>query len=389
MFSITGANYVIDTNQAARDRREQRPHRSPTDVTVVAGHRCRTRRSPLGGHVYRYIEDPSDNLLSITGTKLYTDRPARETFKLDSSLVFTLSRRRPPPGTTPAPPCPSASSPPGTDPTINLYAGTRSPADRRFFTYKDVLYTIVSSEGVYAAVQKTVHHLRIAADRDPAATRRVRLRGVDLPRHRRHHCWRDNARRHQPGHMWAATSIVQRRDRIRPRLRLRHATHQRRRCRRARASPVHGHRAQRRQHAPRHPLRPLVANANVVQVDVPPLPSFTQTAAFTFIAVRTRSPSRPAATTRSSLSVLEDRAPAKASPHPDTLQSCPLTATRRPRWHAGRLHRRVLALHPVITPAAYHPFTYTASSSQAASSSSSTSTSRTDSDIYLGSTRPS
>ena len=57
----------------------------------------------LGGQIYAYVEDAQHNLLAITGTKLYPIAQPALTFKLDSSLVFTISTTRPrPPVTTPA-----------------------------------------------------------------------------------------------------------------------------------------------------------------------------------------------------------------------------------------------------------------------------------------------
>ena len=43
-----------------------------------------------GGQIYRYVEDAASNLLCVTGTKLYPIEQPEATFKLDSSLVFTL-----------------------------------------------------------------------------------------------------------------------------------------------------------------------------------------------------------------------------------------------------------------------------------------------------------
>ena len=91
MFSINGFNYLIDTNQM--------PHtivgnnnRSPlqTDVTVQAGQPIANSTFTLNGQIYAYVEDSQHNLLTITGTKSYMIAQPELTFKLDSSLLFTL-----------------------------------------------------------------------------------------------------------------------------------------------------------------------------------------------------------------------------------------------------------------------------------------------------------
>ena len=102
LFSINGANYLIDTNRV--------PHSiignnniSPlsTDVTVQSGLPVPNSTFTLGGLVYKYTEDAQRNLVTITGTKLYAVDVALQTFKLDSSLVFTINRTVPAAGTYP------------------------------------------------------------------------------------------------------------------------------------------------------------------------------------------------------------------------------------------------------------------------------------------------
>ena len=91
MFSINGYNYVIDSNRM--------PHAivgnnnvSPisTDVTVQSGMPVANSTFTLGGLIYTYTEDASQNLLTVTGTKSYMIAQPGLTFKLDSSLVFTI-----------------------------------------------------------------------------------------------------------------------------------------------------------------------------------------------------------------------------------------------------------------------------------------------------------
>ena len=155
MFSINGFNYLIDTNQL--------PHtivgnnnRSPlaTDVTVQAGQPIANSTFTLNGQVYAYVEDSQHNLLTITGTKSYMIAQPELTFKLDSSLLFTLNLTAPAAGNYPGTTVPVATVSAGTT-VLNVYAGTTESGLADFFTYKNVLYTFVKSEGVYVAVQKS------------------------------------------------------------------------------------------------------------------------------------------------------------------------------------------------------------------------------------------
>jgi hypothetical protein len=155
MFGINGANYVIDTNRV--------PHAivgddnvSPisTDVTVVDGRLVPNSTFTLGGQVYAYVEDAAHNLLAVTGTKLYPIAQPGLTFKLDSSLVFTLSTTPPAAGDYAGTTAPIGTITAGTL-TLNLYAGIPESGNADFFTYKNVLYTLVKSAAVYVAVQKT------------------------------------------------------------------------------------------------------------------------------------------------------------------------------------------------------------------------------------------
>jgi hypothetical protein len=163
MFSIGGANYVIDTNRA--------PHAivgnsnvSPlsTDVTVKGGQPVANSTFTLNGQVYAFVEDPQHNLLAITGTKLYPVAQPALTFKLDSSLVFTISTTPPaagdyagtvvPIGTVTAGSTGAVSS---ATTVLNLYAGTDESGGADFFMYKNALYTLIKSAGTYTAVQKS------------------------------------------------------------------------------------------------------------------------------------------------------------------------------------------------------------------------------------------
>jgi hypothetical protein len=155
MFSINGFNYLIDTNQT--------PHtivgndnRSPlqTDITVQAGQPIANSTFTLNGQIYAYVEDSQHNLLTIVGTKSYMIAQPALTFKLDSSLLFTLVLGAPGAGNYAGAVAPIAKVTAGTT-VLNVYAGTAESGFADFFTYKNVLYTFVKSEGVYVAVQKS------------------------------------------------------------------------------------------------------------------------------------------------------------------------------------------------------------------------------------------
>ena len=163
MFSLNGFNYVIDTNRV--------PHAivgnnnvSPlsTDVTVQNGLPVPNTTFTLNGLVYAYVEDAQHNLLAITGTKLYPIATATQTFKLDSSLVFTLNTTAPAAGNYAGTVVPIGTITAGTvgpvnaaTTVLNLYAGTNESGGADYFMYKNVLYTLIKSAGVYTAVQKT------------------------------------------------------------------------------------------------------------------------------------------------------------------------------------------------------------------------------------------
>src|SRR5579872_2702695 len=156
MFSINGFNYVIDTNRV--------PHAivgnnnvSPlaTDVTVESGHSIPNSTFTLNGLIYKYTEDPvSHNLLTITGTQSYMIAQPALTFKLDSSLIFTINPT-PPGGGFAGTVAPIGTITAGTSVTLNLYPGTPESGGADFFTYKNVLYTLVKSGSVYVSIQKS------------------------------------------------------------------------------------------------------------------------------------------------------------------------------------------------------------------------------------------
>jgi len=163
MVSINGENYVIDTNRV--------PHAvvgnntvSPlsTDVTVQQGTPVANTTFTVGGQVYAYLEDSRGNLLAIAGTKLYPVAQPDLTFKLDSSLIFTISTTPPTAGNWAGSVVPigrvtagSAGAVTSASTVLNLFAGTNESGGHDFFMYKNVLYTLIKSAGTYTAVQKT------------------------------------------------------------------------------------------------------------------------------------------------------------------------------------------------------------------------------------------
>jgi hypothetical protein len=158
MFSINGANYLIDTNRV--------PHSiignnniSPlsTDVTVESGLPVPNSTFTLGGLVYKYTEDALRNLVTITGTKLYSVDATLQTFKLDSSLVFTIRRTVPATGAYAGSDVPIGTVTSGPATTLYLYAGIPQTGNADFFMYKNALYTLLPSVtgGKYQAVQKS------------------------------------------------------------------------------------------------------------------------------------------------------------------------------------------------------------------------------------------
>ena len=155
MFSINGFNYLIDTNQI--------PHtivgndnRSPlqTDITVQTGEPIANSTFTLNGQIYAYVEDSQHNLLTIVGTKSYMIAQPALTFKLDSSLLFTLSLVAPGAGNFAGSVAPIGKVTAGTT-VLNVYAGTKESGLADLFTYKNVMYTFVKSKGVYVSVQKS------------------------------------------------------------------------------------------------------------------------------------------------------------------------------------------------------------------------------------------
>ena len=171
LFSVSGFNYVIDTNRT--------PHTivgnnnvSPlaTDVTVQSGHPIPYSTFTLNGQIYAYTEDASHNLLTITGTKSFMIAQPALTFKLDSSLIFTLALGAPAAGNFAGTTVPIGTVSAGTT-VLNVYAGMPESGGADFFTYKNVLYTFVKSGATYVAVQKsyTVYASKPAATQQQLA----------------------------------------------------------------------------------------------------------------------------------------------------------------------------------------------------------------------------
>ena len=207
MFSINGFNYVIDTNHV--------PHAivgnnnvSPlsTDVTVQSGHPIPNSTFTLNGQIYAYVEDSLQNLLVITGTKSYMIAQPGLTFKLDSSLIFTLSTTPPAAGNYAGTIVPIGTITAGTL-TLNLYAGISESGGADFFMYKNVLYTLVKSGSTYVSVQKsyTVYAAQPAATQQQLAV--FNLNGTTYLVTDGTTTGVGTAAGINPGTMWARTSI--------------------------------------------------------------------------------------------------------------------------------------------------------------------------------------
>jgi hypothetical protein len=207
MFSINGFNYVIDTNRV--------PHAvvgnnniSPlsTDVTVQSGHPVPNSTFTLNGLIYKYTEDALHNLLTITGTKSYMVNQPAQTFKLDSSLIFTISTTPPAAGNFPGTTVPIGTITAGTL-TLNLYAGTSESGGADFFTYKNISYALTKSGGVYVSVQKsyTVYAAKPAASQQQLAV--FDLNGTTYLVTDGNTTGVGASAGINPGTLWAATSI--------------------------------------------------------------------------------------------------------------------------------------------------------------------------------------
>ena len=171
MFSVAGVNYVIDTNQV--------PHAivgnatvSPlaTDVTIENGKAVANSTFALGGQVYKYVEDALGNLLAITGTKLYPIAAPAMTFKLDSSLVFTLALVPPAAGGYAGTDVPAGTVTAGSL-TLNVYAARAESGNAPFFTYKNVLYTLLGRPAPTSRCRRRTRSTRRGRPRASSSSR--------------------------------------------------------------------------------------------------------------------------------------------------------------------------------------------------------------------------
>ena len=154
MFSINGSNYLIDTNQT--------PHGivgnnnvSPlaTDVTIVRGKPFFDTTFTLSGYIYKYTEDSSGNVATITGVTTYAVSQPGLTFRLNSSLLFTIVKVAPTSGNYPGNVVPIGSITAIGNLRVNLYAGIPQTGSSDFFIYNGQLYTLIASSGTYVSVQ--------------------------------------------------------------------------------------------------------------------------------------------------------------------------------------------------------------------------------------------
>jgi hypothetical protein len=154
MFSINGSNYVIDTNSV--------PHTivgnsnsSPlsTDVTVQSGKPIANSTFTLNGMVYKYTEDVLQNLLTVTGTQSYMIS-SNLTFQLGSGLPFTITIGAPAVGSFPGSISPIGTVTAGVA-TLYIFSGKPESGNADYFTYKNVMYTLIKSKSVYESVQRS------------------------------------------------------------------------------------------------------------------------------------------------------------------------------------------------------------------------------------------
>ena len=170
MFSINGANYVIDTNRdPARDDRQQQ-RLAAVDRRHRAG---RPGRAQLDVHTRR----PGLRATSRTRSTICSRSPAPRlypiaqptlTFKLDRAWCSRCRTTAPAPGNYSGSIVPIASITAGSgarSSTSTCSLAGPNPAARTFFTYKNVLYTLMQSTGTYVAVQKTYTVYAATADR--------------------------------------------------------------------------------------------------------------------------------------------------------------------------------------------------------------------------------
>jgi hypothetical protein len=367
MFSINGFNYVIDSNHT--------PHAivgnnnvSPlaTDVTVQSGMPVHNSTFTLGGLIYKYTEDASQNLLTVTGTKSYMIAQPGLTFKLDSSLVFTISKTPPAAGNYAGSVMPigtvTAAATTATPTILNLYAGVPQSGNSDFFLYKNVMYTLIASEGVYVSVQKSfaVYAAKPTPNQQQLAV--VNLNGNTYMVTDGTTAGAPTPLGINPGNMWAATAITPLETQF---------------------GLVYGFTAQpisvTQSSAPPNNFQFMVTdatgfttlydilytpgtNANMIKVDTPTLlPTFMQTGPFTFV------PSAPltfqtggynAFTTFVTETVTPSESFASSYKTP-VVSSSPLVDTLL--GPQGDFSLEFWHSLPLSPPQSYHPFTYSAS----------------------------
>ena len=180
--------------------------RSQTDVTVQSGKPIANSTFTLNGLVYAYTEDSAHNLLTITGTKSYMIAQPELTFKLDSSLLFTLAIAAPAANTYLGTVVPIGTVSSGST-ILNVYAGTPESGMADFFTFKNVLYTFVKSGSTYLAVQKsyTVYVSRPAANQQQLAV--FDMNGMTYIVTDGNTAGVGASTGINPGSMWSATSL--------------------------------------------------------------------------------------------------------------------------------------------------------------------------------------
>jgi hypothetical protein len=365
IFSINGYNYVIDSNRT--------PHAvvgnnnvSPlsTDVTVQSGMPVANSTFTLGGLIYKYTEDASGNLLTVTGTKSYMIAQPGLTFKLDSSLVFTILKTPPAAGNYAGSVVPigtvTAAATTSTPTILNLYAGVPQSGNADFFLYKNVMYTLLASEGKYVSVQKSFAVFAAMPTPNQQQLAVFNLNGNTYMVTDGTTAGAPTPSGINPGNLWAATAIAPVE---------------------AQFGLVYGFTAQpiNVTQSPSGAFQFMVtdttglttlydilynpgSNANVVKVDLPTLlPTFMQTGPFTFV------PSAPltfqtggynAFTTFVAETVMPSESFAASYKTPVTSSSPLIDTFLGPQGDFSLEFWHSLPLSP---PSSYHPFTYSAS----------------------------
>ena len=165
--------------RAARHRRQQQ--------RLAALDRCHGAERPAGAQLHVHARRPDlqvhrGRLAQPAHDHRHQDSTRSRSPRRRSSWTPAWSspsaRRRPPPATTRAPPCPSAPSPPAPTTPQSLRRHRRSPAAPTSSRTRTSSTRWSQSAGVYVAVQKSYTVYAAHPDSHPAAARGVRPRAA-------------------------------------------------------------------------------------------------------------------------------------------------------------------------------------------------------------------